>query len=280
MYLEILEKIQEVLNSINPLILFAIVSLLGMYLFWSGSMKSRKNSSSVYDIFAISLFGGLIVGRICYIVMNWSEFSNFIWYWLPYEKYGEEIYLFRLLPWRFIRIWDWRIDILSMFVAFLLIASFWILVVKKWKWSHMFTTIFLTAEGMLATSFILLGGSTANQEWLTQGIIMILLPLVLFFLKNSVKKAIIGKKELRILMILDVIFISLIVTYVTYTYFIVEISNTEKISILTFAVWALLGMVFYIRESKKTDITIERVSSVRTVSKLDINQPIKLPKQK
>lgn len=278
MYLDILEKIQQILNSVSPLILFVVVLLLGMYVFWSGSMETRKNISSVYDIFVTSLLGGLVVGRICYIIINWEQFSSFIWYWLPYEKYGEEIYLFRLLPWRFMRIWDWRIDILSMFVAFILIATFWVVIVKKWKWSHMFTTIFFTAEGMLAISFILLGASTANQEWLTQGIVMVLLPLVLFFLKNSVKKAIVGKKEIKTLMLLDIFFITLTTAYVTYTYFIADINNTEKASIITFAVWSLLGIIFYMKETKQADITIEKVSSVRTVSHLDINQPIKLPK--
>jgi len=277
-YLDILEKIQDMLNSVSPLILFALVVFLGMYVFWSGSMETRKNISSVYDIFVTSLFGGLVVGRACYIIINWEQFSNLIWYWLPYEKYGDEIYLFRLLPWRFVRIWDWRIDILSMFVSFLLIATFWVLVVKKWKWSHMFTTIFFTAEVMLALSFILLGASTGNQEWLTQGIVMVLLPLVLFFLKNSVKKAIIGKSKLKILMLLDMFFILLTTAYVTYTYLIVDISNAEKASIITFAVWSLLGLIFYMKETKQADITIEKVSSVRTVSRLDINQPIKLPK--
>jgi hypothetical protein len=248
-----------------------------MYVFWSGSMKTRKNISSVYDIFVTSIFGGVVVGRACYIIINWEQFSNLIWYWLPYEKYGDEIYLFRLLPWRFLRIWDWRIDILSMFVAFILIATFWVLVVKKWKWSHMFTTIFFTAEVMLALSFILLGGSTGNQEWLTQGIVMVLLPLVLFFLKNSVKKAIIGKKELKILMFLDIFFILLTTAYVTYTYLIADISNTEKGSIIIFTLWSLLGIFFYMKETKQADITIEKLSSVRTVSRLDINQPIKLP---
>jgi len=277
-YLDILEKIQQILNSVSPLILFVIVLLLGMYVFWSGSMETRKNISSVYDIFVTSFLGGLVVGRICYIIINWEQFSSFIWYWLPYEKYGEEIYLFRLLPWRFMRIWDWRIDILSMFVAFILIATFWVVIVKKWKWSHMFTTIFFTAEGMLAISFILLGASTANQEWLTQGIVMVLLPLVLFFLKNSVKKAIVGKKEIKTLMLLDIFFITLTTAYVTYTYFIADINNTEKTSIITFAVWSLLGIIFYMKETKQADITIEKVSSIRTVSHLDINQPIKLPK--
>lgn len=278
MYLDILEKTQQVLNNISPLILFAVVILFGMYVFWSGSMETRKDVSSVYDIFLTSVFGGLIVGRICHIIINWEKFSSFIWYWLPYERYGDQVYLFRLLPWRFMRVWDWGIDLLSMFVAFLLIATFWVLILKRWKWSHLFPTIFFTAESMLAVSFSLVGASTGNQEWLTQGIIMILLPLVLFFLKNSVKKVIVGEKELKILMLLDIFFIFLTSTYVTYTYAIADINNTEKASVITFALWSLLGIIFYIKEIKQADITIEKVSSVHTVSRLDINQPIRLPK--
>jgi hypothetical protein len=102
--------------------------------------------------------------------------------------------------------------------------------------------------------------------------------LVLFFLKNSIKKAIVGKKELKILMVLDIFFTLLTTTYVTYTYIIADTNNTEKIFVIIFALWTLLGTIFYMKETKQADITIEKVSSVRTVSPLDINQPIKLPK--
>lgn len=280
MYSAVLEKFQEILNSISPLVLFVVVILLGMYVFWRGALESRKNISSIYDVFLIALFSGLGIGRICHIVLNWSRFSSYIWYWLPYEKYGNEIYLFRVLPWRFFRVWDWGIDILAMFVGFLLVATFWVLVVKKWKWSHMFTTIFFTAQMMLAISFTLVGGSSGNEQWIVQGVIMLLLPAILLFLKNSVKRVRIGRKEIKILMGLDIIFIALTVTYIAYTYLSLDISNIERVSVFTFLSWTILGIIFYIKEKKKVDITIEKVSSVRTVSSIDINQPIKLPKSK
>ena len=101
-------------------------------------IRSRKNRSSVFDIFLISSSLSLLVGRIVYIVLEWKTFSSYIWYWLPYEKYGDKIYLFRLLPWRFISIWDGGLDILGLFISLLLLLTLYSLVVKKWRWKQMF----------------------------------------------------------------------------------------------------------------------------------------------
>ncbi len=278
MYLAVLEKFQEILTRVNPLFLFVIVLLFGLYVFWRGCLETRKNPSSIFDVFIISLFFGLVLGRISHIITNWSRFASSIWYWLPYERYGGETHLFRVLPWKFFRIWDWGIDILAMFVGFLLVASLWVLLVKKWKWSHMFTTIFFTAQVMLAMSFVLLGGASGNEQWIVQGAVMFLLPAVLFFLKNSVKRIMIDKKEIRVLAILDVVFIILTVAYIAHTYLTIDISNVERGGVITFVVWTVLGTIFYITDLKKDNVIIEKVSSVRIVSPVDVNQPIKLSK--
>jgi hypothetical protein len=277
-YTAILGKFQEVLNNINPLLLFLVVVTFGMYVFWRGCMESRKNPSSIYDTFLLSLFGGVVVSRISHIISNWSRFSPYIWYWLPYEKYGDEIHLFRVLPWRFLRVWDWGIDILALFLGFLLIGTFWILVVKKWKWSHLFPTIFFTAQIMLAISFVLLGSATKNEQWLVQGVIMSLLPAVLLFLKNSVKRVMMGKKESKVLATLDVVFILLTSVFISHTYLTIGVNSIERIEIITFILWVVFGILYYLLDLRKDNVTIEKVSSVRIVSPIDINQPIKLPK--
>lgn len=280
MYSTVLSKFQEILTSVSPFFLLLAVLLVGMYVFWRGCSESRKDTSSIFDVFTVSLFSGLIIGRISYVITNWSRFSSSVWYWLPYEKYGDEIYLFRVLPWRFLRVWDWGIDILTMFVGFLLVATLWVLLVKKWKWSHLFTTIFFTAQVMLAISFILLGGASGNEQWIIQGAVMILLPTVLFFLKNSVKRIMIGKKEIRVLAVLDVIFIILTVIYTAYIYLTIEISDIERAGVITFVVWTFLGTIYYLYDLRKDNVTIEKVSSVRVVSPVDVNQPVKLPQIK
>ena len=88
----------------------------------------------------------------------------------------------------------------------------------------------------------------------------------------------IGKKEIRVLAILDVVFIILTVTYIAYTYLMIDINNIEKGGVITFVVWTVLGTIFYLAGLKKDNVTIEKVSSVRIVSPIDVNQPIKLSK--
>lgn len=278
MYSDILEQFQQLLIAVNPLLLFVIVILLGTYVFWRGLSQTRKNVTSIFDVFLISLTGGLVLGRISHIISNWDNFSSFIWHWLPYEKYGPEIHLFRVLPWRFFRIWDWGIDVLAMFVGFLLVSGFWVLVVKKWKWSHVFTTIFFTAQIMLALSFVLSGGALGNEQWIVQGVVMLLLPTVLFFLNNSVKRVMMGKKEAKVIAVLNLVFILLTVTYIAYSYFSIDLKDVENISVIVFILWTLAGMIYYLFDLRNDNVTIEKVSSVREVSAIDINQPIKLPK--
>lgn len=274
----IFESIRVFLSYVPPVVFFILVIFLGLYVFWRGCLETRKNNSSIFDMYFLSLFSGLVVGRISYIITHWSDFSSFIWYWLPYEKYGSEIYLFRVLPWRFFRVWDLGIDILPMFVGFLLVATALTIFVKKWKWSHLFIQIFFTAQVMLAFSFIVVGVAIANQDWLLQGAMMILLAIVLFLLSNSIKSIMIGPKEAKVLVVLNTFFVFITMGYVAYVYFTTEITMMEKGSVVVFIVWTILGVIAYIVDSNKANVTIEKVSSVREVSSIDINQPIKLPK--
>lgn len=251
-----------------------------MFIFWRGMTETRKDNSSVFDIFFVSAFLGLVVGRITYILTNWASFARYIWYWLPYEKYGEEIFLFRLLPWRFLRVWDWGIDILIMFISFLFIVTVWSSLVKKWKWSHVFPTIFFTGICMLGMTFLLLGLVTLNSEWILQGLVALLLPCVRFILTKSTKAVMIGKKEIKVLTTIDTIFISLATIYLLYTYLISGSSYTEKFGIILWGIWSVLGLLFYLLTASRNTVVIEKVSSVREVSSIDINQPIKFPKEK
>jgi hypothetical protein len=260
------------------LILFILVVFIGLYIFWRGCMSTRKNNSSVFDIFIISSTFGIIFGRISYIINNWSFFVLQVWYWLPYEKYGEEIHLFRVLPWRFFRVWDWGIDILLMFVGFFIMATIWSLLVKKWQWSHIFPTIFFTVQAMLGIAFLLLGGSSGNDEWMVQGIVMLLIPLVMLFLKNSTNVITKKRKDSIVPVVLDIFFILISTLYISHTYLTTKITEVERGGIFLFIAWSLLGIIFYIRNSRKDYVTIEKVSSVREISPLELNQPIKLPK--
>ncbi len=278
MFQYLLENIIRIVPVLSPLVSTAIVLLLGLYIFWKGCTRTRKNNSSVFDTFLVGIIFGAIIGRISYIFTNWVEFSKYIWYWLPYERYGDEMFFFRLLPWRFIKIWDWGVDILLLFVGFAIICTIWILVVKKWRWSHLFPAIFFSTSGMFSFTFILTSISTSNTNWFTQGNIMLFILIIFFILRSILLKKNVGKKDTKSLLILESIFVLISLGYISTVYLSVDISTAEKIGLVSFIIWSIFGLFFYISDTRKATVIIEKVSSVRNVSLADIKQPIRLPK--
>lgn len=259
--------LKDFIGDIHPLVVFVLIFLIGMYVFWRGCAESRKNRSSVFDIFLVSGFLSALVGRIIYIVIEWQSFSSYIWYWLPYEKYGDKIYLFRLLPWRFLSFWDGGLVILGMFVSLLLFLTFLVLVVKRWRWKHMFFPIYFSATGMLGVSFIYVGIKSGFNDWIYKGLILMAVLGVFFlafkFIYKIVKNPIHEKYILGYVGVL-IVFISSI--YILYLYLSSELSFTEDILVGIFLIWSLVMSVFFISDLRRARVSIKSVSSVRSVS--------------
>jgi len=271
-------KLNTVVSQVPPVLLLLLVVGFGMYKFWKECNVTRKWNTSVFDMFFVSLFFGLLGGRASYIISNWQEFNQYIWYWLPYEKYGDQVFFFRLLPWRFFRIWDWEIQIIVMFVSFVIIGILWVLFVKKWKWSHMYTPIFTTAVIMISLSFVLIGMFVNNLEWFFQGIITLLPLLLLTYLQKNIRKRIIGRKEVRILAVTEIIFLSISVLYFSFSYITAEITKLESISLFVFLGIFIISSIAYIIEVNKANVTIETLSSLDTISGYEIGKDIRFSK--
>lgn len=278
MYNQILEKTGSFVSQIPPVFLFLLVIVLGMYKFWKECNITRKENNSIFDMFFFSSILGLILGRASYIISNWEEFGKYIWYWLPYEKYGDQIFLFRLLPWRFLRVWDWEIQIIVMFVGFVVSATIWTVFVKKWKWSHLYTPIFSSATSMIALSFLLIGLFVNQVGWVNQGLFL-LVPIVLLLISQKIiRDRIIGKREMRFLAIVEIFFLSITTGYLVYTYKTVESTGFELGAVILLFVWFVCGSLVYILEINKANVTIEKVSSLGVISDSDIKSTIRLSK--
>jgi len=271
----IINSIYQIFSSFSPSVLFICIVILGMYVCWRGAMETRKDRSSIFDLFIISIFIGFIVGRIVFVISNWQDFSEYIWYWLPYERYGTEVYWFRLLPWRFFNILDGGLNILTMFVGYLFTASFWSLFVKRWRWNHIFPTIYFSGEVMLSMSFLLIGLSSGNTMWIYEGLILLAFPMVSILLIRYVNKIQKPKAERDIYVVANIVLILLSCIIIGYIYTTGDINQYEKIPTFILLGWVVLGLIFFIKDSKRSNVVIERVSSVRGI---DINQPIKLPR--
>lgn len=272
------EKIINFLSQINPSLVFIFIFLMGLIIFWRGSIESRKERSSIFDMFFLSGLFSLLSARLAYIVSNWESFAGFIWYWLPYEKYGEEIFLFRLLPWRFLNIFDGGVNILVMFVSFLLFATIGVVVIKKWRWRDMFPVIFFSAEAMLAMSFLFSGVIANNMEWVVQGGVLLVPIILILIILSFVTPNTEGKEEKSLYIIINIFLVLLSTGFVLYVYLKNDIELIDKINCLVFILWSLIGSLSFVRDETGSRLSIERVSSVRTISSADINQPIRLSK--
>lgn len=258
--------VQDYIKGVHPLIVFMFLFLLGLFVFWRGCIESRKNRSSVFDIFLISSFLSLLFSRIVYIILEWASFSSYIWYWLPYEKYGDKVYLFRLLPWRFFSIWDGGLVILAVFVSILLFLTFFSLVVKKWRWKHMFFPIYFSSTTMLGLSYIYTGITSGFNTWIYRGIVLIAILGLFFLLFKFIYKIVKDSVyEKYILGYVGTLIVLLSSVYILYLYLSDDLSIVEDILVGIFMIWSLLMSYFFILDLRKARVSIKSVSTVRSV---------------
>jgi hypothetical protein len=252
---------------------------IGLYIFWKEAVRSRKNNSSVFDVFIISIIVGVLIGRVMYIILNWSDFSSYVWYWLPYERYGDQIYLFRLLPWRFFQFWDGQLDILYTFLGVLLSQSLMVVFVKKWRWSEMFSAMYISNWVMIALTYLFVGVQSKNDTWIKHGV-WIFAAFVLFVLLQGIFVNMYKDKRKEVVrMILQNIFALVAVAIISFVYFSSSPQIVTIVGIVILLVWYIAGVVMNTMDSKKVNnVTIESVSSVRQVSIPEVTKPIRLPR--
>lgn len=265
--MEWINKVLESIQKVPQIVVVSLIVILGLYVFWRGCAQSRKNRSSVFDIFLFSGFFAVLVGRVVHIILEWDSYSSYIWYWLPYEKYGDKVYLFRLLPWRFVSIWDGGIVILAAFLAVILSMTFFSLVIKKWRWKDMFFPIYYCAITMLGCSFVCVGFKTGISDWIYKGSVLIgvLLLFSIFtkFIYKIVKNPLVEKYVLGYIGVGIVLLSS---AYISYMYFSSKLTFFENILVGIFGIWSLVMSEAYFLDLKKASVNIERVSSVRSVT--------------
>lgn len=274
----VFNKVKGFILWVGPTITLAVIVLIGLYIFWKECSRSRKNNSSVFDVYLFSVFWGLAFARIANILSHLSEYFDNIWYWLPYEKYGDQIYLFRLLPWRFLRIWDGELDLLYLFVGMILIQTLWTTVRKKWKWSDLFPAIFLSNWAMIGLAFLLLGIQWGNDLWSNQGLMLFVPLLVFLVLQIILVDTQRGFRVEKMRLVLQVAFSVVSMIIILYIYFTLpQVKVVTTIGVLIWILWGIIGTISHVISSKqKTNVTIEKVSSVRHLTLPDSKRPVRL----
>ncbi|KUK77881.1 MAG: transmembrane(s)protein [candidate division WS6 bacterium 34_10] len=274
----ILDAIRIFLVNLHPLWVYLFLSIAGLFVYWRGCTETRKDRSSIFDTFIISIVLGLLMGRVSFLSINWSEYGRYAWYFLPYERYGDTVYMFRLLPWRLFRIWDGGLTIFVAMVTFVLILTLLVLFSRKWKWYQLFFPIYFSMSSMLGLSFIYLGIIESYKGWIIRGLLLVFLPLIfwsiskilLLVIKNGVKRR-------KFLVYIGVLIVTLSTVYISYEYLSDSVSTFELVSVILLLLWTAVMDIYTFIEINKPNVEIEKVSSVRAVD-IEINQPIRIKK--
>ncbi len=253
---------------------------LSLFVFWKESIGiyTHKNKNAIFDFWLISALSGVIGGRVVYFIANWEvlNLKNIPWFWSPYEKINNSIYVFRLYPWRFFRFWDGGFIFAGMLVGY--IAAVYLLILKKkgWKWNAMFVPAFNSAVILFGGLLLMIGLYTNTEKVVIANAAMLAL-LLLFTILRKLVYFFVQALDLRIL--ITKIMYSLIVLAVNgimvYLYFYsnVKVLLLEKISILTFAGLSLIMVIHYILEK---DPRIEQKEKRKGIVNIELNKPIRL----
>ena len=259
-------------------IILLLIFLIGMYVFWRGCKETEKDRSSIFDVYIVSLLVGVILGRVGYIISNLDEFMSFIWYWSPYEKYGDTTYIFRLLPWRFLRVWDGGIIIFALFVGFLLFSTFFVSILKRWRWKQIFFNIFFSGVFMLSLSFFFTASITTDLDILLMSVVLFLIATFFLIASLVVKRMKIKwKRKRRAIGYIGGVLIWLIGGYLSTKFLLSDVSTVEVVSVYVLDIWIILSTILFVMDMRRRESVIEKVSSVQNVSLPEINQPIRLP---
>lgn len=258
---EILQTIQNAVIAIGFIPNLIILAILGLYLFWSESHTTRKNRNSVFDIFLLVIAVTIIWGRFSYILSNPADFEGLIWSLAPYEKYSDGIYYFRLLPWKYFKIWDGGFLFISMYVAFTTFAFFISTFIKKWRWREMIGVVTVSGSIMLGLSLIITGVLSENRDMVNQGLAIAVIYLLYRFIHMLMK--------LRHRHMTDAYEKSLFVVHFSYfalsNGFILasllssEITVVDRYHLYALVIYVILSVAVYIYDMQRKNIVIDTV---------------------
>ncbi len=151
MFKDTLSRIQAYITPPVSIVFWILFGFVSIFILWKKLKETQQariekgllskdfaehfRRVNLFDILWMSFLAGIVFSRIIYFAFSGIE--NACWFWIPYEKIGEQIYYFRCLPWSFFSIWDGGLSL----SGFLL--GFWIVIyisayVYKIKWSHIF----------------------------------------------------------------------------------------------------------------------------------------------
>lgn len=240
-------KLQVIVDYVSfPIVQFLIL-FLGLYIFWRDSKMTKKNKNSVFDMFFVTSLLMIIWGRIMYIILNLADYTDLPWSISPYERYADGVFFFRLLPWKYFAIWDGGVLYIPMFVTFVIIATVYALLIKKWRIREILGTIIIPSTFLISTTFLAIGFYSDEIMIFKQGLFMFIFvclyqvvqSLLSFFLKKN------HDTFFKSYFIISIISHVLISVYVAVSLLNSPITSVDQIHLYLFIVWSIVTSVIF-----------------------------------
>jgi hypothetical protein len=282
----IIEFAINIINNIGFFPLFLIGLLVSLFLFWSES-HTHKDRNSLFDMWIITIIFAMFWGRLSFIIVNWEIFSELPWSLAPYERYGDVIYFFRLLPWRFFDLSDGGFLFTSVFTGYLIFAFLYNIFIKKWKWREMFFPVIISAEAFLCITLIVYGALTGFADIVYGGLIIALI-IAIFMLIIAILRLVFRQKysynvELLngVIHFLVIVFVIVSFGIITRLFFSYDISLIDQINVVLMNIMGIVATLYFVFFEKKPTDKSESVIIGRGKSfTININKPFKVNNDK
>lgn len=267
-----------------PLFLFGL--LVSLFLFWYESYK-HKDKNSIFDMWLLTVLVSMIWGRVSFIIVNWHLFSDLVWSIAPYERYGDEVFLFRLLPWRFFDLSDGGFLFTSIFAGYLVFAFIYNIYFKKWRWREMFFPVIISAQAFLCITLIVYGSLMNFTDVVYGGLVVALIIAVFLAVITVLRKVFKKKKDYNVDLLdgvvnfLTIVFVLFSFTIITRLFLLHEISVLDQINLVLMNVAGIVMTLYFVFIEKKPknrdeSVIMEKGKSVT----ININKPFKVKDEK
>ncbi len=277
---QLLDTIISIINQIGFWPLFALGLVLSLFLFWKESY-THKDRNSLFDMWVLIIIFAMFWGRLSFIISNWELFESLPWALAPYERYGENIFFFRLLPWRFIDLRDGGFLFTGIFSAYILFAFLYNIFIKKWRWREMFLPVILSAEVLLVFVLIVYGALAGFPDivlggFLIGGVIIAFLAIVMslrWMLKKNYRVDVLP----GLINFVVVIFIVVSFALITRLFLSYEISPIDRINIFIMNITGFFVTFYFIFVEKRKHNTKDSIilGGGRKSVVMNVNKSIK-----
>jgi hypothetical protein len=213
------------------------------------------------------------------VIGNWSQFST-DFFILPYEKYGDQIYIFRTMPWKILRIWDGRFYFIPMFIAFLVASYMYVVFYKGWRWREMIYAVFVPANFMLGATLFTFGffSGGGDGEVVAQGTYIIAFSLLMYLLRIAISFIFnddLQKKKRGEWFVSGALIIGTVMLH-SSIFLNQNITTMERVHIHVLIITGIFMLLALIYDIRKGDTAPPPKSSKTSKGKINLNQAIKV----